>query len=137
MARRALSDDGSFFITVPLEDLPSPVEAEIILRTAFNSFPYVYVLAPRGMVAIVGRKQSLDVKSINPLPAQLQNMLSIALQPSDMYLLTPEIVDSFSSHRINSDDRPYFFPLTSRSTPGAGEEMRRLIQEWGSRKTVP
>ena len=129
-ARRALTEDGSFFITVPLQDLPTVQEAEVILRTAYESFPYAYVIAPQGMLAIVGRNKPL-AKEIRALPRALKNRLRFTLSPNDIYQIDTSVVEQFVSTRVNTDDHPYFFPLMKRSHPGNGEEMRLKIREWG------
>jgi len=132
-AREALSPDGSFFITVPLQDLPSTVEAEIILRTAATSFPYAYVIAPQGMLAILGRTKPLP-EDIRDLPSSLRHQLQFTLQRGDVYPVNDSVLAVFSSDRSNTDDRPYFFPLMQRSKPDSGERIRQKIRSWGGLK---
>ena len=105
-------------------------EAEIILRTAADSFPYAYVIAPQGMVAILGRTKPL-VKGIRSLPDSLSRRLQFTLKNSDIYRIDDSVMAAFSSDRSNTDDRPYFFPLMRRSEPSSGEHMRLLIRSWG------
>jgi len=132
VARDALTEEGSFFITVPLQDLPSDVEAQIILRTAAMSFPHAYVIAPQGLLAILGRKQPLDTAArIGRLPDTLQRRIHFRLQWRDIYRIDEAILAGFETDRINTDDRPYFFPLMRASPPGLGERMRRRIRGWG------
>ena len=137
VARRSLTSNGSFFITVPLQDLPSVNEAEIILRTAFESFPFVYVLAPQGMVAILGRTQPLDWASgIRTLPQSLAGELSFELSADDVYLLEDSILNAFVTERVNSDDHPYFFPLTQHSSPTVAQAMHAQIRALGGLATL-
>jgi spermidine synthase len=132
VAREALTEQGSFFITVPLQDLPSDTEAEIILRTAAQSFPHAYVLAPNGMVGIIGRTQPLDVESaLHALPQTLQGELSFELTPTDIYEIDDQVLAQFGSDRINSDDQPYFFPLMQKAEAGTAEQMHDRIRGWG------
>ena len=135
VARSALSQDGTFFITVPIQDLPSQKEAEIILRTAANSFPYTYVIAPKGMVAIIGRKQPLPSNlKVRQIPNTLLRKLPFQLKGTDIFQLTPDILSQFSSMRINSDDHPYFFPLMRRERPGSGQKIYAYIRSLGNKE---
>ena len=131
-AREALAPDGSFFITVPLQDLPSTTEAEIILRTAAEVFPYVYVVVPDGMAALLARQTPLpEPLEVRVLPERLSRQLGFQLRPGDVYRLDETILATFESHRINSDDRPFFFPVMRQAAPGSGEAMHRRIRDWG------
>jgi len=132
VARAALTEQGSFFITVPLQDLPSKTEAEIILRTAAASFPYAYVIAPQGMVGIIGRSQPLDVeRGIRGLPQTLRRELNFTLRTTDIYRIDDSVLAKFDSQRVNSDDRPYFFPLAATGEPSTAQSMYSQIRRWG------
>ena len=83
------------------------------------------------MVAILGRTKALS-NDIYSLPEALKGKLRFTLTENDIYRIDESIVGDFTSHRTNTDDHPYFFPLMRRAEPNSGERMRQMIRSWGN-----
>jgi len=130
VARQALTDDGTFYIRVPLEDLNRPQDLEVILRTAAESFPYAYAMVTTGLSAILGRTQPLPETPFryDLLSPTVQRNFPFRFRRDDVKPIDETVLARLESDRVNSDDRPWFFPLQRGVDPSHGERMKRTVE---------
>ncbi len=131
VAREALTDDGTFYIRVPLEDLNRSEDLEVILRTAAESFPYAYAMVTTGLSAILGRTRPLPDTPFryDLLSPQVQRSFPFRFRRDDVVRIDEAVLARLETDRVNSDDRPWFFPLQRGVDPSHGERMKRTVGE--------
>ena len=130
VARDALTEDGTFYIRVPLEDLNRTEDLEVILRTAAESFPYAYAMVTTGLSAILGRNHPLPDTPFryDLLSSSLQRDFPFRFRREDVKRIDEGVLSRLETDRVNSDDQPWFFPLQRGVDPSHGDRMKRTVE---------
>jgi spermidine synthase len=111
-AATALAENGVFYVKMPGSSL-SADEVAMMLRTAAQGFPHAYLVqAAAGLFpGLVGARRPLALPPVEERPDLPEQMRSTYARTRPQVLpIDDALLAKLPGKRVNSDDRPYFFP---------------------------
>lgn len=132
-AMAALKSSGLFYVKIPTA-LVSPEGIDVILRTAEHAIedPWLVRLGGGEMVGMLG--MAPDTLPIKPTPMPGPKRVGPMpwedlLASSEVIRLDKPVMDRIGGTRLNTDDRPYFFPIHKiNQDPEPGTEGKAVRQ---------
>jgi len=113
-AREALSEDGTFFVKLPVESMARTADIDVMLGTLADVFPYAYaaLVHPKSAAnGLVGRRTPLTLARdrYDALPLDFRRLLPFDDVARGLAPLDAAARARILGTRRNTDDQPWFF----------------------------